>query len=61
MLRCEFCTSRVEGLIYVHEGRPFIKVCPDCYQLINSKKSQPYSKVMKKYYQLLGYAQADGS
>ena len=46
---CEFCRRSVAGLIvlrvYTAQG---IRVCEGCYQVIDSRRHKPYSKVMDK-------------
>jgi ribosome-binding protein aMBF1 (putative translation factor) len=48
-MECEYCGQSVSGLIYLRfytdEG---IKVCQECYQVIDSHRYKPYSKVMDK-------------
>jgi ribosome-binding protein aMBF1 (putative translation factor) len=48
-MKCEFCGQDAPGLIklrlYTPEG---IWVCEDCYNVIDSHRRQPYSKVMDR-------------
>ena len=48
-MQCEFCSHDAPGLIhlwvYTDKG---IWVCAECYEVINSHRYQPYSKVMDK-------------
>ena len=48
-MQCEFCHQDALGLIhlwvYTDTG---IWVCADCYEVVNSHRYQPYSKVMDK-------------
>lgn len=54
-VKCEFCKHDVPALIilrvYTTQG---IKVCEECYRVIDSHRRKPYSKVMDK----LGLAEA---
>jgi ribosome-binding protein aMBF1 (putative translation factor) len=48
-VKCEFCDHDVPALItlrvYTTQG---IKVCEECYRMIDSHHHKPYSKVMDK-------------
>jgi Zn-finger protein len=52
-MRCEFSQHNAPGLIhlwvYTNTG---IWVCEACYEVINSHRYQPYSKVMDKLAQI---------
>jgi ribosome-binding protein aMBF1 (putative translation factor) len=45
---CDFCGEEAPGLIRVSRFGGRVTVCRRCYQLIDSKRRQPYSKVMDK-------------
>jgi ribosome-binding protein aMBF1 (putative translation factor) len=48
-MKCEFCDRDVPALIILRFYTPQgIKVCEECYRVINSHRRKPYSKVMDK-------------
>jgi len=48
-MECEFCEGDAPCLVYVRVyTREGIKVCAGCYELINSHRHKPYSKVMER-------------
>jgi hypothetical protein len=48
-VKCEFCDHDAPALItlrlYTRQG---IRVCEECYRMIDSHRQKPYSKVMDK-------------
>jgi hypothetical protein len=48
-MKCEFCEQDVPALIILRFYTPHgIKVCEECYAVIDSHRRTPYSKVMDK-------------
>jgi ribosome-binding protein aMBF1 (putative translation factor) len=48
-MKCEFCERDAPALItlrvYTRQG---IKVCEECYRIIDSHRHKPYSKIIDK-------------
>jgi len=48
-VKCEFCHHDATGLIYLRVyTRQGIQVCAGCYEVIDSHRYKPYSKVMDR-------------
>ena len=55
-LRCPFCQQAAEGLtLFFFGGGSRVFVCPGCYELLNTKRHQPYSHPMQRLRRLMGH------
>lgn len=58
-MKCDFCGSEVAGVACLNEGNGTVHLCSGCYNRIQEKRNQPYSKVTSRIQHLLyGYNQA---
>ena len=56
-LRCGFCEQPAEGLTLYHVvGRCRLMVCAGCYAQLLAKIHQPYARVTRRAYRLVGLA-----
>ena len=54
-LRCPFCRQAAEGLtLFFFGGGSRLFVCPRCYELLNAKRHQPYSRSMQRLRRVVG-------
>jgi ribosome-binding protein aMBF1 (putative translation factor) len=49
MLPCEFCDQVAAGRVMVQLHGGSLYVCQACYELLQSNRHRPYSRVMDKF------------